>query len=109
MIGKESVFKKVLPASEVMSILEERKKRGDWIYEQQRAYEHAQKTVEAEGRTAKVMKSLLALGFMDEATMVKVVDIMPTNVMLLKQVVAGEGKSYDDEQIGKILEAITGK
>ena len=109
MIGKESKLKGVASINEVMSILEERRKRGEWIYEQQRSYEHAEKVSPAKERSKKVFKELVALDFIDEMTATKITDIMPANLMLLKQVIAGENKSYDEDQVNKIFAITSGK
>lgn len=105
MIGKETKQSEPVSISEVAQILEERKEK-ELSYEQQVALEHAKKFAITKAQHEKARKALEALDVLDKRTLLKVLDIMPRNAMLLRQVLAQTRKSYDDETVNKIL-AIT--
>ena len=106
MIGSESKQTKLADIYEVADILEKRKKERDLTYEQQLALEHATKLVKSGEQAKKAKAALEKLGLLNEKSVVKLLEIMPKNAMLLKQVLAQEGKVFSEEEIAKIL-AIT--
>jgi DNA-directed RNA polymerase subunit F len=106
MIGSESKQTRLATIYDVAGILEERKKAKDLTYEQQLALEHASKLVKSDEQAKKAKNELEKLGTLSEKTVVKLLEIMPKNVMLLKQVLAQEGKVFSEEELAKIL-AIT--
>ena len=103
MIGKDAHDGKPIAISEVVEILEARKKSGELTYEQQIALEHAKKFALGKAQVDKVRKALDDLGLLNNKTVLKVTEIMPRNVMLLKQILASEKKAFSDEDISKIL------
>jgi DNA-directed RNA polymerase subunit F len=108
MIGKGIINKKVATIDEVLDILESRKEAGELTYEQQIALEHTKKLATEKQRIAKVKKELEAMQIKEEC-IAKILEIMPSNIMLLKQVLAGCKNSLDDETVAKVLELIKGK
>ncbi len=64
MIGKESKQNGYASLSEVLEILEDRKKERELTYEQQIAMEHAKKFVVAKVTEQKTKKALEALGIL---------------------------------------------
>ncbi|MGC8586294.1 MAG: hypothetical protein ACP5K5_01980 [Candidatus Micrarchaeia archaeon] len=109
MIGKEVTGKRVATVDEVLEILEERKKRGELTYEQQLALEHTKKFAQEKQKIAKTKKALEETGILKEECIAKILEIMPTNIMLLKQVLAGCKNVVDDEAANKILQIVKGK
>ena len=75
-------------------------------YEQQLALEHATKLVKSGEQSKKLWSELEKLGILSERSVMKLLEIMPKNTTLLKQVVAQEGKVFSEEELSKIL-AIT--
>lgn len=109
MIGKKAEVAGVTTIHQVMDILEARKKEGELTYEQQRSYDHAKILGISKEKCEKAAKRLEALGFPEEKTRAKIVDIMPLNVLLLKQILAKDGKTFTEEQITQIMGAVSGK
>lgn len=106
MIGSESRQTKLANIYEVVDILEARKKKHELTYEQQLALEHATKLVKSGEQSKKLMGALEKLGILSDRSVVKLMEIMPKNATLLKQVLAQEGKVFSEEELAKIL-AIT--
>jgi DNA-directed RNA polymerase subunit F len=106
MIGSESKQTGLASIYDVVRILEERKKGKDLTYEQQLALEHATKLVKEGEQPKKIKAELEKLGILGERSVIKLMEIMPKNATLLKQVLAQEGKVFSEEEIAKIL-AIT--
>ena len=104
MIGKGVDTGTPVSADEAKRILEERKKRGELIYEQQLAYDHASKVIKELDKAVekKLEKALEELGVSQRAS-VKVVELLPANAMTLRQVLAKENRTFTDEEITKIL------
>jgi DNA-directed RNA polymerase subunit F len=109
MIGKKAEEKSAASINQVMDIIEERKKEGELTYEQQRSYEHAKILGISKEKCEKARKRLEALDLLGEKTVIKLTDIMPPNQLLLKQILVKEGKTFTDEQLTKIMGAISGK
>ncbi len=103
MIGSESKQTGLASIYDVASILEERKKASALTYEQQLALEHATKLVKGNEQSKKTKNELGKLGTLSERSIVKLLEIMPKNTTLLKQVIAQEGKVFSEEELSKIL------
>ena len=106
MIGSESKQTGLASIYDVAGILEERKKTSALTYEQQLALEHATKLIKPNEHSKKIKSDLEKLGTLNAKSVVKLLEIMPKNATLLKQVVAQEGKVFSEEELSKIL-AIT--
>lgn len=106
MIGKQAGAGEAVPIDEVIAILEERKKSGELTYEQQIALEHSKKFVQNKAHIEKTKKAIEALNMLSSRGVLKVLEIMPKNAMLLRQILAQEKKAFTDEDVNKIL-AIT--
>ncbi len=106
MIGRESKQTRLAALYEVVDILEERKKGRELTYEQQIALEHAKKLAKGTEQSKKARNELEKLGSLSEKSVIKILEVMPKDAMLLRQVLAQEGKVFSEEQIAKIL-AIT--
>jgi DNA-directed RNA polymerase subunit F len=106
MIGKGAEHEEPASLNEVLEILEQRKKDRELTYEQQLAYEHVKKFASGgKAKEEKLKKALKEAGLGDRAVM-KVLDIMPKNIMTLKQILAHENRTFDDAELAKILASI---
>ena len=95
MIGKGAGKEEQASLNEVLEILEERKKGKELTYEQQLAYDHVKKFASgAKAKEEKLKKALKEAGIGDKAV-IKVLDIMPKNIMTLKQILAHENRTFD--------------
>jgi DNA-directed RNA polymerase subunit F len=108
MIGKKSELKGRVSMVEVLDMLDERKKYGELTYEQQKSYEHAEKIVD-KVRFKKAKEKLEELGILNDASVIKLAELLPKGQMLVKQIIASEGKTFDDAQVTKILAITSGK
>lgn len=107
MIGKKSEFKGLASMVDLVEILDDRKKFGELTYEQTRSYEHAEKIAPDKAKYKKAKEKLTELGTLSERSVIKLSELMPKSQMLVKQIIAQEGKAFDDKQVSDIL-AITG-
>ncbi len=106
MIGKGVQGGEQASLNEVLEILEQRKKDKELTYEQQLAYEHVKKfATGTKANTEKLKKSLKEAGLSDKAVL-KVLDIMPKNIMTLKQILAHENRTFEDAELVKILASV---
>ncbi len=109
MIGKAAKNNGNASLSEVLDILESRKKEKELTYEQQIALEHATKFAAQKSHEQKIKKTLEELGLLSNHTILTLLNTMPKNVMLLKQILANEKKTFNEEEIKKILSIINPK
>ncbi|MGC8651934.1 MAG: hypothetical protein ACP5UH_01640 [Candidatus Micrarchaeia archaeon] len=109
MIGKEVTGKRTATIDEVLDILEERKKSGELTYEQQLALEHTKKFAHQKQELGRVKKELAGMNMLKDDCIAKILEIMPNNVMLLKQILAGCRNTLDDDTVNKIFSVIKGK
>ncbi|MCL4389318.1 hypothetical protein M1397_01750 [Candidatus Marsarchaeota archaeon] len=109
MIGKESKRISNASLSEVLEILEKRKKEKELTYEQQIALEHATKFAAGKPLEQKVRKALEALGYLSPATVMTISNVMPKSEMLLKQILTGEKRTFTDEETKKIISIVNQK
>ncbi len=92
---------KIASVDDVISILEANK--TELTYEQQLAFQHAQKSAVTDSKAKKIRKALEEMGNVSERSIVKIIEIMPKNNMTLRQILSSERKSYTDEEVNKIL------
>jgi len=106
MIGKEVGKKSPVTLPEAYEILEARKKDGELGYEQKLAYEHASKFKKLSVSKARELKQeLLGLGLSD-TTATKIIDIMPSDLIQLKQVLLIEKKPIEEDMVNMIMQAV---
>ncbi len=106
MIGRGKTDTRIATLPEVLEILEERKKEGDTGYEQQLTDEYAKKFTKLSAADAKkIMKELAELG-LGEKSASKVVEIMPADLIMLKQVLIIEKKPLEEDAVTKVLEVV---
>ena len=88
MIGKEQKTQRLATISEALDVLEDRKKLGELGYEQQLAYEHAKKFSKLSvSNSNKLVNELKKLGI-SERVAVMITNVMPTELIQLKQILA---------------------
>ncbi|MGC8670043.1 MAG: hypothetical protein ACP5TL_02745 [Candidatus Micrarchaeia archaeon] len=109
MIGKEAAEKRVAMIDEIVEVLEKRKGLGELTYEQQLTLDHSKKLIEDKQKIARIKKELSGIDALKEECVAKILEIMPSNQMLLKQILAGCRATLDEETINKIVTMIKGK
>lgn len=108
MIGKGISFKKEMPLYEVLDILEQRKEKAELGYEQKLTYEYCKKFSKLpKTKAAKLIEELKAVEGMDEHLAIKIVDILPEKIEVLKLLVP-KGSKLKDEKLQEIMK-IAGK
>ncbi len=96
MIGKEQKTQRLATISEALDVLEDRKKLGELGYEQQLAYEHAKKFSKLSvSNSNKLVNELKKLGI-SERVAVMITNVMPTELIQLKQILAMEKNALED-------------
>lgn len=106
MIGKDAKNKGSVSLHSVFGILENRRKQKEPIYEQQIALDHAEKFKITEQQYEKAKKKLEDIGNLKQETITKLIDIRPKTEALLKQVLSMERKSFQADELQKILAAL---
>ncbi|MCL4381625.1 hypothetical protein M1614_01435 [Candidatus Marsarchaeota archaeon] len=104
MIGKEIKNNGNVSLSDVWEILEDRRKKDSLIYEQQIALEHAKKFKLPEQDYTRLMKKLEESGTLKSETIIKLIDIKPQNIMILKQVLMSEKKEFSESELKTLLD-----
>lgn len=109
MIGKAAKNNGNASLSEVLDILENRKKEKELTYEQQIALEHATKFAPQKSHEQKIKKALEELGLLSNHAILTILNTMPKSELLLKQILANEKKAFQEDEIKKILSIINPK
>ncbi len=108
MIGKGSRSSRIATLPEVLGILEERKKDDSeqFGYELELSYEYAKRFSSLGDEKGKKMKDeLVELGLSQKAA-AKVMEVMPINVLQLKQVLVMEKKTYEEDELAKVIATV---
>lgn len=94
--------------SEVKSILKKvEKERGEMLYEQKIALEHAHKFAKLPvKKTNDLIKELQTLEFLQDVHAYKIADILPTTEDDIKSIFAKERMTLGGNEIKKILEIV---
>ena len=108
MIGEGIENRKPVPLGQVSEILE-KAKVAEPTYEQQVASEHAKKFGQKASTEAKMLESIRELKIVSEMTAVKVAELAPKNLMMLKQILMHEKKTFTEDDYGKLLAITKGK
>ncbi len=104
MIGKSVEDKGFISVEEVYDVLKERKKSAKpMTYEQQIAFEHAEKFKVPKKQYEKDRKELKETGLLTDVAIENVLSVMPKSAMLLKQILTKEKSSPSDEEVKRIL------
>ena len=106
-MAEENVVKPV-SLSEVKSILKKiEKERGEMLYEQKIALEHAHKFAKMPvKKTTDLVKELSKLEFLQEIHIYKIADILPTTEDDIKTIFAKERMTLGENETKKILEIV---
>ncbi len=112
MSGKNEKISRIISTPEALEILEKRKKEGDLGYEQQVSYDHIKKFAKLDvSRAEKLYKHIIELG-LSEKSAIQIIDILPTDMIQLKQILANEKNAPAEdvtEKIFKLVEENRGK
>lgn len=106
MIGKNQSEKKPVASAEALEVLEERKKDGELGYEQKLAYDHIKKFAGVSAEEAKKIARELAAYGVSEYTAIKIVDIMPIDILQLKHILAKEKKTFEEDEVSKMMDIV---
>ncbi len=104
MIGKEAKEKGYANIEQVYEILKSRKP-AEMKYEQQVVLDYVTK-FKANKKTYQKVSSILESTELPESIKSKILEILPMNEPLLKQILASEKISLDDEKRAELLKAI---
>ena len=106
MIGKKLLASKPVTLSEVKEYLKERSEQGELTYEQNLTNEYVKKYAKlAKTKAAKLLEELKAIDGMSEELAVKMVDLMPQGIDVLRLLV-GKGAKIKEEDLQSILKAV---
>lgn len=106
MSGKNERISKVISTADALEILEKRKKEGDLGYEQQVSYDHVKKFAKLESsKTNKLIKQITGFGVTEKCA-VQIADILPIDVLQLKQILSSEKNMPDPETVDKLFKLI---
>lgn len=106
MAGREERPAKVATLAEALEILEKREKEGEFGYEQQLTFEYAKKFSKLDaGKSVKLKKEIEELG-VSEKIAASVVNVMPIDLMQLKQILANDKKELDASVAEKAMAAV---
>jgi DNA-directed RNA polymerase subunit F len=106
MIGKECELKRIAPIAEVLEILEERRKYGEFGYEQQLAYDYAKKFSKLESKQAEKLKEELKGLGISEKSAISIVNIFPAESAQLRQILASEKNTVEESIVNKTMETL---
>jgi len=106
MIGKKLLASKPVTLSEVKEYLKERSDQGELTYEQNLTNEYVKKYAKlAKTKAAKLLEELNAIDGMNEELAVKIVDLMPQSIDVLRLLI-GKGAKIKEEDLQSILKAV---
>jgi len=106
MLGKKKLDERGLTLPEIKKILEDRKEKGELLYEQGIALDHLMKFCKLDLKSAQKLKEeLLGIGISSEIA-VKITDILPEDKYDLGVIYAKERHILDNEETEKILEIV---
>jgi DNA-directed RNA polymerase subunit F len=99
---------KPIPLAEVKNILKKAsKERGELLYEQKIALEHAQKFAKLPvKKTNEMIKELASLDFLEHIHAIRIADLLPTTEDDVKTIFAKERITLGGNEIKKILEIV---
>jgi len=106
MIGKKLLASKPVTLSEVKEYLKERSEQGELTYEQNLTSEYVKKYAKlAKTKAAMLLEELNAIEGLGEEIAVKIVDMMPQNLDVLRLLVP-KGAKLKEEDLQAILKAV---
>lgn len=106
MIGKKLLASKPVTLSDVKEYLKERSEQGELTYEQNLTNDYVKKYAKlAKTKAAKLFEQVMAIEGINEEIAVKIVDLMPQNLDVLKLLVP-KGAKVKEEDLQAILKAV---
>ncbi len=106
MIGKSAEEKGYVSLVDVVEILNKQKQEKELTYEQDSAMKHASKFAMQKEKYQKAKKELEAMNILSEQTIIKILDVSPKTEILLKQILAYTGRTFEEKEIESILNII---
>jgi DNA-directed RNA polymerase subunit F len=106
-MGKDTLEVEPLTLAEVKNTLAKRAKKAELSYIQRVTLEHTSKFSSLTPRAARALVSKLVKQYeMEEALAIQLVDVAPTTTDEIAAFVAKAPRTYTQEEIAQILEAI---
>jgi len=108
MAGKKRLESRLATVPEVLEILEDRKKDGEFGYEQTLVYEYMEKFAKVKTADAKKMLKELEEQGIDQKLALKFLEVMPEEPNLVKLILAMDKNRQpaSDELVAKIIEIV---
>jgi len=106
MIGKKLLATKPIPLVDVKDYLKERSEQGELTYEQNLTSDYVKKYAKiAKTKAAKLLEELRQIEGMNDELAVKIIDILPQNMDVLRLIVQ-KGSKIKDDDLQNILKAV---
>lgn len=106
MIGKKLLASKPITLAEVKEYLKERSEQGELTYEQNLTNEYVKKYAKLpKTKAAKLLEELNAVEGMNEELAVKIVDLMPQTLDVLRLLIS-KGVKVKEDDLQVILKAV---
>jgi DNA-directed RNA polymerase subunit F len=98
MIGKEIIDKKPVSLVKIKEILKERNKEGELTYEQKTTYDYVKKFAKlTAAKQKKLLADLQSIEGIEEAFALKISDVLPDNLEVLKLMAHKNSKASEDD------------
>ena len=106
MIGKQIISSEPVSFADVIEILSAEEKEHALSYEQDAALKHAKRFAPQPAEAKRLKERLGEIPHLSKEAMVRLLDIRPTNEMLLKNVLAQTKETLSDNELSKLLAAL---
>lgn len=106
MAAKNERTGKIATMADALEILEKREKEGEFGYEQQLALDYSKKFSKLTPSAASKLKTGLEELGLSEKIAVTIVNVMPMDIMQMKQILANEKKAIEPEVAAKAMELV---
>jgi DNA-directed RNA polymerase subunit F len=101
---KETLDKEPVSLPEVVTIFNKRKKDGELNYLQRIAHEHAQRSSQMTGRSARALiKKLMSDYDLDEKIVINIINFMPETIDELRIFLQDASRVFKTEELREIL------
>ncbi len=106
MASNEEKIGRIVSLAEARDILEKREKEGDFGYEQTLALDYAKKFSVIDTKQSESLKKKLEELGISEKIAVSIANIMPLDIMQIKQILANEKKEVEPETAEKAFSLV---
>ena len=107
MIGKELKEQRPATLSEVLDIMEMRKKDGELGFEQQMTYDYLKaRTLMTKKKSEEMFEELTKLDKVNKDIAIKIVDILPKTESQLSVIVAKERHAFSKAELAEMLKIV---